>query len=77
MKTDKKRVTIYFDQNLHKLLQLKSIETSASISSIVNDALKAELLGDADDLSAFDERAKEATVSYEKMVKDLKTNGKI
>ncbi len=72
-----KRYTIYFDPELHKALKLKAAETSRSVSRLVNDAVREALLEDAEDLEAFEERAKEAPVSYDAMVKKLKKNGRI
>ena len=72
-----KRATIYFDPDLHKALQLKSAETSRSITQIVNQAVREALLEDAEDLAAFDERQHEPLISYDKMVKRLKADGRI
>ena len=72
-----KRATIYFDPDLHKALRLKAVETSTSVSDLVNRAVKEALAEDAEDLAAFDERAKEPLISYEEMVKRLKRDGLI
>ena len=77
MATQTKRATIYFDPTLHKALRLKSVETSRSVSELVNDAVREALSEDADDLLAFEERADEALISYEEMVKRLKKDGRI
>jgi len=77
MPNQTKRTTIYMDQDLHKALRMKSVETSKSISEMINDAVKVSLSEDAEDLAAFDERAGEPLISYEEMVKKLKLNGRI
>ena len=77
MATHTKRATIYFDPNLHKALRLKSVETSRSVSELVNQAVREALSDDAEDLLAFEERADETLISYEKMVKRLKKDGRI
>lgn len=77
MATQTKRATIYFDPTLHKALRLKSAETTRSVSEIVNDAVREALSEDAEDLLAFEERADEALISYEAMVKRLKKDGRI
>jgi plasmid stability protein len=77
MATQAKRATIYFDPNLHKALRLKAVETSRSVSDLVNEAVRDALSDDAEDLSAFDERADETLISYEEMVKRLKKDGRI
>jgi len=43
----------------------------------VNEAVKLTLAEDAEDLAAFDERAKEPNLRFESVVKDLKRRGKI
>jgi len=77
MATEAKRATIYFDPALHKALRLKAVETSRSVSDLVNEAVRETLSEDAEDLAAFDERAGEPLISYEEMVKRLKKDGRI
>ena len=77
MTTQTKRATIYFDPNLHKALRLKAVETSRSVSDLVNEAVRDSLSEDAEDLLAFEERANENLISYEEMVKRLKKDGRI
>ena len=77
MSTLSKRSTIYLDPALHRVLKIKSIETSRSMSEIINDAVKQALSEDAEDLAAFDERQDEPLISYEDMVKRLKKDGRI
>ena len=72
-----KRSTIYLDPALHQALRLKSLETSRSMSEIINEAVKEALAEDAEDLAAFDERADEPLINYEQMVKRLKKDGRI
>jgi hypothetical protein len=72
MATAAKRATIYLDPNLHKALRLKAVETSRSVSDLVNDAVRTSLSEDAEDLAAFKERAGEPLIGYEEMVKRLK-----
>jgi hypothetical protein len=72
-----KRATIYFDPDLHKALRLKAVETSRSVSELVNEAVKEALAEDAEDLAAFDERAGEPLISYDEVVKRLKKDGRI
>ncbi len=77
MATGTKRATIYMDSELHRALRMKAAETSSSISEIVNHAVKLALAEDAEDLAAFEERAKEPLVSFEDALKELKRNGRI
>jgi hypothetical protein len=77
MATQTKRTTIYFDPSLHKALRLKAVETSRSVSELVNAAVREALSDDAEDLLAFEERSDETLISYEEMVKRLKKDGRI
>jgi len=77
MATLSKRATVYLDPQLHKVLKLKAAETSVSISQIIDEALRKELAEDERDLKVFQDRAKEPTVSYEKLLAELKRDGKI
>jgi post-segregation antitoxin (ccd killing protein) len=77
MTTQAKRATVYLDPDLHKALRLKSAETSRSISELVNNAIKEALAEDAEDIAAFEERAREPLISYDEMVKRLKRDGRI
>jgi predicted DNA-binding protein len=77
MATQTKRTTIYFDPDLHKALRLKAVETSRTVSELVNEAVKEVLSEDAEDLLAFDERVDEPLISYDEMIKRLKRDGRI
>ena len=72
-----KRSTVYFDPSIHNILKVKSLESSRSISDLVNEALLHELSEDADDLESFEQRAVEPSISFEVLVKSLKADGKI
>lgn len=72
-----KRSTIYFDPQLHAALRLKAAHSHRTLSDIVNDAVRAALAEDQEDLAAFEERIAEPTISYESLLDDLKAHGKI
>ncbi len=75
MSTLTKRATVYLDPDLHKALRLQSVETSQSVSELINKAVRDELTEDLDDLAPFDAREKEPTVEFESFVKGLKRDG--
>lgn len=77
MTATSKRSTIYFDPQLHAALRLKAAHTNRTVSDIVNDAVRAALAEDQEDLAAFEDRVSEPTMSYEALLDDLKANGKI
>ena len=72
-----RRSTIYFDEPLHKALRVKAAETDASISDLVNTAVRQALAEDAEDLKAFRDRAREPRLSFEDLVGDMKRRGKL
>lgn len=72
-----KRSTIYFEPKLHAALRLKAAHSNRSVSDIVNDAVRAVLAEDQEDLAAFEERVAEPTMSYEALLKDLKAHGQL
>ena len=72
-----KRATVYLEPALHKALRLQSVETSRSVSELINDAIRDELAQDASDLAAFEERKHEPTIEFEDFVKRLKRDGTI
>ena len=77
MATPAKRVTVYLDPYIHKALKLKALETSRSVSDLVNRAVRVALAEDAEDLAAFEQRADDPLVSYDEMVRRLKKDGRI
>jgi len=77
MATRTRRATIYFDPAIRRALRLKAVETSRSLSEIVNDAVRKALAEDAEDLAAFERRTAEPLISYEEMLKRLKADGRI
>ena len=72
-----KRVTVYFDPDIHKALKIKAAETSRSISNPINAAVRHELAEDEENLKTFRTRAAEETLPFEKVLKNLKASGKI
>jgi predicted thioredoxin/glutaredoxin len=72
-----KRTTIYFEEEIHKALKLKAAEVSAPVSDLVNEAVRAVLREDAEDLAAFNEREHEPVLDFETFVTALKQDGKL
>jgi len=70
-----KRTTIYLDPKLHQAAKMKAVQTHATISDIVAEALRLSLKEDEMDLRAIKSRAKEPVRSYEAVLRDLKRDG--
>lgn len=77
MSEPSKRSTIYFEAELHQALRLKAASTDRTVSDLVNEAVRLALQEDQEDLAAFDEREQEPTMTYEDLLNDLKTHGKL
>ncbi len=75
--SSQKRATVYFDEDLHRALRMKAASVACSISELVNEAVRASLAEDADDLASFEEREAEADYDFEEVVKDLRQRGKL
>ena len=72
-----KRSTIYFEPEIHRALRMKAASTHISVSEVVNEAVRIALREDQEDLSAFEQRAGEPVLSYDELLKDLESNGKL
>ena len=72
-----KRTTVYFEADVHRALRLKAAAAERTISDMVNAAVRSALGEDAEDLAAFDERAKEREIPFDAFVKDLRRRGRL
>ena len=77
MKTALQRATVYLEPDLQRALQFKAVETESTLSALINSAVRWSLREDAEDLAAFEQRAKEPTLAFENVLKDLKRRGKL
>ncbi|MDQ8179182.1 hypothetical protein [Pelagicoccus sp. SDUM812005] len=71
------KATLYLDEAVHNALRIKAAETRQSMSDLVNDALKAALREDLEDISDWKKRKKEKTVSYDELLSQLQADGTI
>ena len=71
------RSTVYIEAALHQALRLKAATVHRSMSEIINDAIRAELQEDEEDLAAFAGREHEQSISYEDFLAQLKADGTI
>ena len=77
MSESSKRSTIYFETDIHKALRIKAATTHQSVSELVNEAVRVALREDQEDLSMVKQRVEEPTLSYEELLEDLKSHGKL
>ena len=69
------KITLNLEDTTLQALKLKSSETNQSMTELVNDALKASLQEDLEDLKSWGERKDEETYGYEEFVELLKKDG--
>ena len=66
------KVTLNLEDTILQVLKRKASETKQSMSELVNDALKASLQEDLEDIKSWEERKAEDTYSYEEFLGLLK-----
>jgi len=65
------KITLNLEDTILQALKLKASETNQSMSELVNDALKASLQEDLEDIKSWEERKGEETYSYEEFLELL------
>jgi hypothetical protein len=68
------RSTLYLEPALRQALREKAVIQHRSMSDIVNDAIRAMLREDEEDLADFAERAGEPLITYEALQAELKAD---
>ncbi len=71
------KATLYLEEPIHRALRLKAAETNQSMSELVNDALKASLQEDLEDIIDWRDRKDDEAVGYEAFIEMLKQDGTI
>ena len=77
MKSETARTTIYLTRDASRALRVKAAVTHRSVSDLVNEAVLRCLKEDHEDLEAFEARAAEPALTYEALLKDLRSHGKL
>jgi len=77
MEKANKRVTVYLQPEYHRALRVKAAETEYSVSELVNEAVRNALREDSLDLEAFETRADEPSIAFEKCLQKLRRDGKL
>lgn len=75
--TTSKRATVYLEPEVHRALKLRAAANDRSISDMVNEAVKAALAEDIEDLEAIDSRETEKSLSFESFVRGMKQRGRL
>lgn len=71
------KATLYLDSKMYKTLKLRAVETGQSVSSLMNEALQAQLSEDLTDIKAIRSRLAEpeTPLSYEAALQELEASG--
>ena len=70
----KKRMTIYIEEKLAKLLILRSIRMKQSTSDYLTEVLYQDLLEEQEDLKDIEETLNEPTLSFDEVLDKLDLN---
>lgn len=70
-----RRSTIYLEEDIFKALRLKAAAVEVSMSDLVNEAMRAVLSEDAEDLAIIEERRNEEAVPFDEFIAKLKASG--
>ena len=73
------KATLYLDSEMYKTFKLRAVESGQSISSLLNEAMSAQLSEDLDDIKTIRTRLakNEKPLSYEAALEELKNGGRI
>lgn len=69
------RTTITLNDTIYKAIRIRAAESGESVSSVIEDAIKEQILEDLDDLQAVKERGNESALDFRMFVKELKADG--
>lgn len=69
------RTTITINDKLFRTLKLRAAETDESVSKLVEDAVKYQILEDFEDIEDAKKREAEPTHSFDNLVAQFKAEG--
>ncbi len=69
------RTTITLNDKVFRALKLRAVETDESISKLVEDAVKYQLLEDLEDIEDAVKREKESVHSFDDLVSQFQAEG--
>ena len=71
------RTTVTLEDELIKLLKLKALENSSTVSTLLNEIVTEAFRQDSDDLRTFKERENESSISFESFLDELRADGRL
>jgi hypothetical protein len=69
------RTTITLNDKIFRALKMRSAESDESISRLIEDAIKYQVLEDLEDIEDATKREHEPVYSFDKLVKQFKSEG--
>ncbi len=69
------RTTITINDKLFRILKMRAAESDESVSQLVEDAVKHQVLEDFEDIEDAVERGHESAHSFDELVKQFKAEG--
>ncbi len=69
------RTTLNINDKLYKSLKVHAASNGVTISSLLEEAIKNQILEDLEDLEIVKKRQNEPTMNYNDFVKELKADG--
>ncbi len=69
------RTTITINDKLFRTLKLRAAQSDKSVSALVEDAVKYQILEDFEDIEDTQSRADEEEYSFDELVKQYKAEG--
>jgi len=71
------RTTVTLEDELIKLLKLKALENSSTVSTLLNEIVTEAFRQDSDDLQTIKERENEPSISFESFLDELRADGRL
>lgn len=69
------RTTITLNDAIARQLKLRAADTDRTVSDLIEDAVKYQLLEDFEDIEDAQKREGEPTFSFDELVEELKRDG--
>lgn len=69
------RTTLTFNDTLLRSLKMRAVQSDTTVSALVEEAVKQQLLEDLSDIELVDARKDEPVESFDVLVKQLKAEG--
>lgn len=69
------RTTVTLPSTVYRALKVRAAETNQTVSRLIEDAIKYQIMEDLEDTEAVRARAKEPALSLDSFVAELKADG--